>query len=40
MVLFLQAFTSSGTNLQLTFTPIQGGFSSDVDFNKEAGKVQ
>ncbi|CAL4124589.1 unnamed protein product [Meganyctiphanes norvegica] len=33
------AFTSSGTNLQLSFSPTQGGYSSDVDFNKEPGKV-
>nr|XP_045625617.1 uncharacterized protein LOC123774961 [Procambarus clarkii] len=33
------AFTNTGTNLQLSFTPVPGGYSPDVDFNKEPGKV-
>ncbi|XP_063602084.1 protein big brother-like isoform X1 [Penaeus indicus] len=33
------AFVSSGTNLQLSFTPTQGGYSPDLDFNKDPGKV-
>ncbi|XP_053630373.2 protein brother [Cherax quadricarinatus] len=33
------AFVNTGTNLQLSFTPAPGGYSPDVDFNKEPGKV-
>ncbi|XP_064096719.1 protein big brother-like isoform X3 [Macrobrachium nipponense] len=33
------AFINTGTNLQLSFTPAPGGYSADVDFNKEPGKV-
>ncbi|XP_076063752.1 protein big brother-like isoform X2 [Oratosquilla oratoria] len=33
------AFMASGTNLQLSFAPAPGGYSTDVDFNKEPGKV-
>ncbi|XP_050698080.1 protein big brother-like isoform X1 [Eriocheir sinensis] len=33
------AFVNTGTNLLLSFTPAPGGYSPDVDFNKEPGKV-
>ncbi|XP_063851671.1 protein big brother-like isoform X2 [Scylla paramamosain] len=33
------AFVNTGLNLYLSFTPAPGGYSPDVDFNKEPGKV-
>ncbi|KAK8390173.1 hypothetical protein O3P69_013025 [Scylla paramamosain] len=33
------AFVNTGLNLYLSFTPAPGGYSPDVDFNKEPGKL-